>query len=283
MTRPKSYIPTRQNHRGVPWTQRQKEGLFCSHCDCHFIGSYKQTWRHHQEQTPVYCSPTCRKAAISKKFTKPRINRACEYCGIGFEQPNFPSVPARKYCSMRCYTSSDQFLEQLAHNRDNILHKPAYHKYCIECGKELKASNKKRAKYCSQLCYRSYMARRFDRWFNNPRTIHGLQGYDEFLLQEKLPCLIDGCDWVGTDLTQHVNLAHGIPAREFKRAAGFNYGTGVVGVDRLKALKEMPHNAVNLEKAKEVLPDPAFPSPSNPDQYYSREGKEHRRKSRQSS
>ena len=117
------------------------------------------------------------------------------------------------------------------------------------------------------------MAERFDRWIASPQNLALPQSYDEFLLQESLPCLIEGCEWEGKSLSQHVNLIHGLTASEFKRAAGFNLSSGLV----TPILSE----ELSLRASTTLVPKiPAeiAQTPTNPTKYYSLEGKEHRRK-----
>jgi endogenous inhibitor of DNA gyrase (YacG/DUF329 family) len=147
---------------------------------------------------------------------------------------------------------------------------------CIECGKDTYQKPSTPRKFCSKPCYRSYMAKRFDRWIANPEGMALPQCYDEFLDREELTCIVEGCGWQGRHLSVHVNQAHGIRAQEFKRAAGFNLNTGLVSKPLAQLLSERPNQGVAL---------------SNPDhkenqkhavkvaqegmRYYSMEAKEH--------
>jgi len=99
------------------------------------------------------------------------------------------------------------------------------------------------------------------------------QCYDEFMIQNELPCLIDGCDWVGKHLSVHVNEAHGIKAEDFKRAAGFNLSTGLVGLELHERLVE---RAIQIDQ---LIPfwDVSFPD-RKISSYYSKEGREHHKK-----
>lgn len=113
---------------------------------------------------------------------------------------------------------------------------------CLECGQSFyqkPACKTARAKkFCCRVCYRSYAAKRFDRYVANPESMALPQCYDEFLDRDELRCLIEGCDWHGLHLSIHMNQTHGIRADELKRAAGFNLGTGVVArplAERLQA------------------------------------------------
>ena len=101
-------------------------------------------------------------------------------------------------------------------------------------------------RFCSRPCFREWNAKRFDRWFATPESLALPQGYDEFLTKKSLPCLVHGCDWVGDNLSIHMNHAHGICADEFKRLAGFNKGTGVVSPSTSRKLSE---NTIALREA----------------------------------
>jgi hypothetical protein len=106
----------------------------------------------------------------------------------------------------------------------------AHRAKCLKCGKEFHARESERKKYCNEICRRQYMAERFDRWIASPETIALPQNYDEFLTQEKLPCLVDGCNFEGHKLSLHMNLTHGVTEREFKKLAGFNLSSGITSL-----------------------------------------------------
>jgi hypothetical protein len=165
----------------------------------------------------------------------------------------FRSKYPKKFCGMRCYTTSREFIERVksqarAASAARILKltghppQPKVEVTCLNCGnKWIANASKKNSKYCNQRCYRQYMAGRFDRWIASPQSLALPQAYDEFMSQNELPCLIDGCGWVGLHLSCHVNFAHGIPADQFKRAAGFNLKTGLVAPSLAQTLSERPH------------------------------------------
>jgi hypothetical protein len=152
---------------------------------------------------------------------------------------------------------------------------------CLECQAEIYKKKSQKRKYCSFVCYRAYMAKRFDRWVANPEKMALPQCYDEFLDREELPCLIEGCDWVGKHLTLHTNYTHGIKARDFKRAVGFNLGTGVIGKDLAEWFQKRDYQGVaswtdeNYQKNLAML---AANRPTPNVSYRSMEGKEHGRK-----
>lgn len=134
---------------------------------------------------------------------------------------------SRIYCSQRCYVGSETFRNLLAENRKKIDPRTGTPRVCHGCQKEY--PRKKVSKYCSNVCRRKYYAERFDRWVANPEQVALPQNYDEFLSRDVLSCPIDGCEWEGLNLGYHVNLTHGITAREFKKLCGFNLTTGLVG------------------------------------------------------
>ena len=78
---------------------------------------------------------------------------------------------------------------------------PAARYRLYQCGAKIKNRNYIK-KFCSKDCRRLHYAERFDRWVANPETLALPQCYDEFLMQEELPCLIDGCEWKGKHLAR---------------------------------------------------------------------------------
>jgi len=105
--------------------------------------------------------------------------------------------------------------------------------------------------------------------------------YDEFLSQDELFCLVEGCDWEGQHLMVHVNQAHGIDKDTFKDMLGFNKHTGLVG----KALsiklreRELVGFASNPECSYANL-HPGGATKGNSNRKVSAEAKEHLKKSR---
>lgn len=258
---------------------RADQSFFCSR-QCVSEGYVKRAAakREEKERLRILLEPDI-------KGQRGPIRGPCPVCGFRFR-----SYHVKKYCSMRCLITTAEYKERmLKKNRElaqrryveagfsstNRLRKP-----CLECGKEffVKPSTVNSKKYCSQKCYRSFMAERFDRWIANPQSIALPQGYDEFLLGEELPCLIQGCDWRGKHLGAHVNMTHGILARDFKKAAGFNLGTGLISIDIAEAMGEQkrnnPLNYGNLRPNVAGMPSPIYRDP----EYDSLEGKEHRQK-----
>jgi endogenous inhibitor of DNA gyrase (YacG/DUF329 family) len=160
----------------------------------------------------------------------------CPECGKHFE-----SRYEKTYCGMECYTSSAAFKSRMASYNDEK--KNIVRGECPQCGVEFFAKASRKQKFCSKNHYRAYMAERFDRWIASPQAVALPQAYDEFLTLDELPCLIEGCDWHGLNLGQHLNFAHGIPANEFKKLAGFNKSTGLVTPAVSEALANRPHLA----------------------------------------
>lgn len=228
--------------------------LVCAHCHCDFLASDRQLKRTRSlgYSGRTYCSAICQRVGASAGRPKKKMNSYagnCQRCGMAFES----RYAGRKYCSMKCYTSTTEFMERVRSQskRANAaavlkatgeLPKPCIEIECLNCGtRKILKPSRAHEKFCNKRCYREYMALRFDRWIAAPQTIALPQGYDEFLSSEELPCLVDGCNWVGVHLGNHVNMAHGIPADEFKRAAGFNKRTGLVTPALSEQLSGRPH------------------------------------------
>ena len=187
---------------------------------------------------------------------------------------------------MVCYSSSAQFdkmrrdalkkaLLPESRAKQSASAKKGWMVPCLECGKDVYQKPSRKRKYCGKICYRSYMAKRFDRWIANPESMSLPQCYDEFLDREELTCVVSGCDWEGVHLSTHMNQAHGIRANDFKRAAGFNLGTGVIARPLAEAFRDRSLRGISLlpfpgalELAQQALLD-------NPIRYRSLEGKEH--------
>lgn len=255
--------------------------LVCAHCAVKFTGTKRQVCAVKYESKPVYCSTACRSTALASKFRKPKpAYGPCPTCGKRFE-----SRRPKTFCSLSCYMDSPRFEEvrdearakagigraerEGAFRADNTL-------ACLGCGEDFYAPPARKKKFCKHSCYRSYMADRFDRWVASPERIALPQNFDEFLAQAELPCLVDGCGWTGHNLSQHMNYAHGIPADEFKRAAGFNITTGVISAslsDTLAASHASNGSALRGRRPPEDARD-------HMTGYKSLEGREHARKAR---
>jgi hypothetical protein len=214
----------------------QPRYLVCYHCKSEFLSADRgQLIRSRDPEARSYCSAVCQVAGSGLRRRRPLpYSATCPTCGT-----QFGSRYQKKFCSMKCYQASPEMQAMLKRNAvpanaarvlkaTGVPLKPRVEVTCLNCGlKWLAKPSDGSRRYCSQSCYRKYMADRFDRWVASPEAIALPQCYDEFLLQVELPCLVAGCNWVGVHLGGHVNRAHGILAREFKRAAGFNVGSGL--------------------------------------------------------
>ncbi len=280
-----------------------RSNLECGHCRAKFSGSDSQARKVRYEKRVVYCSGTCRSAACSKKgqeratrdgkrLRKGVLAGPCKKCGEMFE-----SRIDKLFCTMDCYMKSEQFREmqskywapsEEAKAKISASLKKGEDVPCLECGtpfyQKLPSKGRPARKFCNTTCYRAHLAKRFDRWVANPEGMALPQCYDEFLDRDELTCVVDGCDWKGKHLTLHMNQAHGVKADEFKRAAGFNIGTGVIAKSLAEALREReaigvtahmdePDRAAALELAQALLA-------ANPIRYRSLEGREHAKKAR---
>lgn len=153
----------------------------------------------------------------------------------------FRSAQQRPFCSFSCYLASPL---RKRHDRERAKRMTKARKQkCLGPGCEIHmpvppCQARRGRRFCSQACYRAYLAERFDRWVANPRSVERLQGFDEFLCQEQLPCLIEGCGWQGKNLGQHVNREHGLTAEQFKELAGFNRCTGLVAPDTQRRMTQ---------------------------------------------
>lgn len=224
--------------------------LTCHHCSCMFLSRSIET---------RYCSSICRSSGRRSK-REILTYGPCPTC-----KKIFDSVREKRFCSIKCYTTSEEFLSRVKKQartaleaalakRGQIL-REREERQCLECGVAFYSKpSDKRHWFCSRAHYRSYMAKRFDRWVASPQSIALPQNYDEFLTQEELPCLVEGCSWVGKSLGFHVNAAHGITAEEFKRAAGFNKGTGLVTPELSEKIASRPHLHIPISERPWMIP-----------------------------
>lgn len=282
--------------------EKLRDSLLCGHCNAKFKGSDSQARKVKYEHRIVYCSGVCRSAGMSnkaqeraieegKKLRKGALIGPCKNCGQMFE-----SRIDKMYCTLRCYIKSRQFREmqsqywgpsteirkKMAESRKTGKDVP-----CLECGEvfyqKRSLNGRPVKKFCNQTCYRSFFAKRFDRWIANPESMALPQCYDEFLDREVLACVVEGCGWKGRHLTLHVNQSHGMKADEFKRATGFNLSTGVIARPLAEALRDREIIGVALMDAdvrssmQQLAQDALL---KNPVRYRSLEGKEHALKSR---
>jgi hypothetical protein len=266
-----------------------KDKLVCAHCKAMFVGTQKQAEHHVYKNSNLFCSSACRGAFLSNKFKKPIPNSVCKQCNnTFFTRRNNP-----QFCGIDCYTKSNQFkaMARLAREKsygaESIAKRAKMLKTgaeveCLECKQyfyiQLKLLGSK--KFCSRVCYRSYMDKRFDRQIANPDKMALPQGYDGFLNRLELNCLVEGCEWTGKHLSTHMNIAHGVQAKDFKRAAGFNLNTGVVSKDLSETMSKRAkvgvavHNPYKLENMRKMKNRSVIRS------YVSNEAKEHRKKAR---
>lgn len=263
---------------------RRRDRLECSHCHALFLGTEVQT-KHKRagENQRSYCSRICQDAGEGQRRRRPfPYNGTCPQCS-----KQFGSRYPKKFCSMNCYIKSTQFQEMIRKNAGIALNsrilkltgeppRASVEYTCLNCGHKWidKASAKRR--YCSKLCYRQYLSQRFDRWMASPQQIALPQSFDEFMAQDELPCLVEGCDWVGLALGNHVNFAHGITAEEFKRAVGFNLSTGLVTPELSDKLGEWPRGG-HLSPGTQFKPGHHEPLVTG---YVSLESREHSIKTR---
>ena len=157
------------------------------------------------------------------------------------------------HCSNSCYIKSDVFKAAREKFKADCK-KLRVDKKCLNCGKvmslppnKITTGHIKRRKsgkdymslpksFCSRSCYREYFANRFERYIAQTSHLNKPEHYDSFLSQEYLPCLIDGCNWSGVNLAIHMNICHGVTAKELKALAGFNRNTGVITTKLSKLL-----------------------------------------------
>lgn len=187
----------------------------CATCEKPFEG----------KRTRRYCSHQCyAKDRKGKPISQYRIY-ICRGCGNTFQKS--PGNLNVSYCTHPCY----------------LKHRPKIRKervkcYCQNCGDmfEKIPSVARVRRFCSGVCWRKYYAERFDRWVKENFSTKCMQNFDEYLTQNALSCLVEGCDWEGQHLGMHVNHAHGITAEQFKKLVGFNRGTALITPDLAKTL-----------------------------------------------
>lgn len=163
----------------------------------------------------------------------------CPTCGVMFK-----SRYEKKYCTIRCYNRSPEFV---AMARDHVAklaakareksgssdpENPNVTINCLQCKTDFVRPWKRRGdRFCGKACRMRYHAERFDRFVANPETLALPQCYDEFLSQTELPCLVAGCQWVGRSLGLHANHAHGITVGKLRELGGFNRNAAMCTTD----------------------------------------------------
>lgn len=219
-----------------------------------------------------FCSENCQ---VVFRNRQPGIHDCgpCPTCGKMFKSKN----KTKLYCTMDCYVVSDKFVAMHKENLAKISPNQGIPRVCPGCGCEFSRSN--RRKYCTNSCRRRFFAERFDRWIANPESVALPQNFDEFLSRNVLPCPVDGCGWEGEFLGAHVNHAHGISARDFKKLCGFNLSTGLIGEDLAKHFAERALKRQDDGSLMRGCPG-AIVDPSNRESYKSLEGMEHAKKAR---
>jgi hypothetical protein len=259
----------------------------CGYCGEVFTLSDKQR-NNTNNNRGVFCSRDC--FSKSRGFVPGGARRTtgiCKSCGEYFESAH----GNKHYCTIDCMLKDPAVINRVKKQQKGAVlarlkklgvtdgSKP-YHGVvkinCAHCGEEKKIKRSTRGKrnFCNSTCYRLFMAERFDRWIASPQRIALPQNYDEFLTQEVLPCLIEGCTWEGMGLTAHVNFEHGIQADEFKKMVGFNLKTGGVSPELAEILRG---RAIDRDWGTGLKPNPGHKSyPAG--RYRSLEGREHSRK-----
>lgn len=229
-----------------------RDNLNCNYCSCKFKGSDSQAWKVKYEKRNVYCSKECR-VSFFKELMSLEIPEVgpCQNCGEMFR-----SKTNKYYCSIECYSKSDYSKKRLSDLSKELAKKRELGAYkrtskgtyinCINCEKEIYSKPSQKRKYCSLSCYRIFMNSRFDRYIASNYSFVEVKGYDEFLSKEVLPCVVEGCDWEGHNLSCHMNYTHGIKKYEFKELAGFNRTTGVISMTLLKKLESKDITGVAL-------------------------------------
>jgi len=201
----------------------------CSTCGSEFKSRDRGQLGSHRAGRNVFCGKECR-AVMDSEMQQKRPGRhhlgPCPTCGKMFRS----RLADKVYCSLDCYTKSDELLERLKrHNEEK-----SKEWVCLQCGKDAP----RQRKFCDNFCRRRFFAERFDRFIANPEEIALPQNYDEFLNRDELPCLIEGCDWCGEGLAYHVNFHHGITPGKFRELVGFNKTTALMGVSARKSRSE---------------------------------------------
>jgi hypothetical protein len=263
----------------------------CSVCGLEFELDAQQRYRVKARPTNrVYCSSEC----YSKKpLLNPKQFGTCKIC----HKPFLSYFRNKKYCCQACYQSDPDTIARLAASGKKGLSvhlenlgfdpdRPPLVVECAYCKKKLTRVSSKVTglhSFCSRHHYRLFLSERFDRWVASPRRLRNLNNFDEFLTQESLPCLVDGCGWEGNNLSAHMNFTHGIRKDDFKRMAGFNISTGVVTPETsaiMSAAKAGSHDHFLSEVSSKRTAPLSSPRPRRYPLYRSLEGKEHRSKAK---
>ena len=151
----------------------------------------------------------------------------CPTCDTPFESHK----PGRIFCSVKCRARSPQFAEIAKHNAEKARAAKAQRgratRNCDWCHRSFPCQPARAQRFCSRTCYRSWRALIFDSQIGVLDDVPRLSNFDEFLDRDMLDCPL--CEWQGEDLSHHLNAAHGVRVSDFKRRAGFNARTGLIG------------------------------------------------------
>lgn len=263
-----------------------RNNLKCAYCTKTFIGSNSKAWKVKYEKRRVYCSDECRRRGVANGRKKEHTLISCGPCRTCHEF--FLSREQRPFCSLACYwkcgkgTTTPKPSSESAESRERRAASLRTGKYvkCLDCSTQIYEKPSRPRRFCNQICYRSYMASRFDRHIGNPATIEKMQGYDEFLDQDELSCMVADCEWHGKHLSLHVNYAHGITAEELKILAGFNLGSGIIAKPTAELYRARSLTGVALLATCDAGRLDKLRSLSRTHNYHSREASEHIIKSR---
>lgn len=244
----------------------------CGWCDKEFQSDSRSQLVATRRKNAVYCSAECKQ---KRNYAQPGAHSGvCRNCKTTFRS----KTKNKLYCSLKCYIESPEAVERLKQRNEAAAEaRPK----CLQCGEKTKTNRK----YCSNLCRRRFFDERFDRFIASPESLALPQNYDEFLCKDELPCIIEGCDWVGHRLGFHCNIVHGIDVKKLRELAGFNKKTGIVSASESQRLSEQGRALFEegktgiafLEMLEEVKAgERSLPKPKPS---VSLEAKEHRRKS----
>lgn len=171
----------------------------------------------------------------------------CPTCGDPFE-----STRKKTYCSNKCRANSPDFKAvalcnaekaRAAHSKKA---RAARQRRCEQCARGFEALPSSGQRFCSRGCARRHNATIFDDLVAALEDVPVMSNFDEFLSADVLNCPIEGCYWHGEDLGLHVSMAHGIPAAAFKKRAGFNKRTGLVGRALSRRLSDRNRGDTNI-------------------------------------
>lgn len=165
-----------------------------------------------------------------------KFSGICPTCSLPFE-----SSKPKRFCTVKCRANAPEFKAIAAANAVKAhaarLGTKAQ-RDCETCRKPFDCQPKRTKRFCSRGCYRVHLATIFDDEVAAVDQVPILNNFDEFLARDHLDCPLAGCSWSGENLSIHIANTHGIRASSFKRRAGFNVSTGLVGVRLSRRLSE---------------------------------------------